>query len=104
MAQDEKELLEKTYKLSEENNNILRKMRRSAFYGRIFKVLYLIVALVLATSLYYVIQPYFDKVVNIYNNVMVGAEQLKKVNDSVPTIPGGLNTDAIKSVIESLNK
>lgn len=104
MAQDEKELLEKTYKLSEENNNILRKMRRSAIYSRIFKVLYLLVALVLATSLYYVIQPYFDKVINIYNNVMVGAEQLKKVNDSVPTIPGGLNTDTVKSAIESLKK
>ncbi|MBU3968723.1 hypothetical protein KJ991_00710 [Patescibacteria group bacterium] len=104
MTPDEKELLEKTYKLSEENNNILKKMRRSVVYSRILRIIYILIALGLATSLYYYIQPYLNNIIGAYNNVMTGAQKLKETGDSIPTIQDGSNMDSIKSIIESLSR
>ncbi|TSD02651.1 MAG: Uncharacterized protein Athens071416_587 [Parcubacteria group bacterium Athens0714_16] len=96
MPKDEKELLEETYKLSEENNSILRKMRRSVIYDRIFRIIYWLIALGLATSLYYFIQPYTDKIVDVYKTVMTSIQKLKSVSDSIPNVPNNSGVDVVK--------
>jgi len=58
MTPEEKSLLERTYKLSEENNEILRSIRRSNRAGMIMRVLYWIVIIVVSFGAYYFIQPY----------------------------------------------
>lgn len=59
MTPEEKSLLERTYRLSEENNKMLRSMRRTATYGLIARVVYWGVILALGFGAYYFIQPYF---------------------------------------------
>jgi len=105
MPQNEKEMLEKTLEISEENNNLLKKMRRSVIYGRIFKILYWIVAIIIATGLYYVIQPYVDNVVNIYNKIMPNFQKTNNNIDSVTSqMPNNLDPNKLKSFVESLKK
>jgi len=77
MTPEEKRLLEETAKLAKENNVILRKMRRSAIWGSIFKVIYWLVILGgLAVSWYY-IEPYINTILEMYEQVQGQMESLK---------------------------
>ncbi|MES3030803.1 MAG: hypothetical protein V4697_00095 [Patescibacteria group bacterium] len=69
MTPEERSLLERTYKLAEENNEILRKMRRLSRYGTIFKTIYWVVILGLSFGAYYFIQPYVESVSGLYGQV-----------------------------------
>jgi len=70
MNPEEKLLLERTLKLSEENNLILRKIqktaKRAAIWGFI-KVLIIVTPLVIG---YFYLQPYFKDVVETYNTAI----------------------------------
>ncbi len=69
MTPEEKSLLERTLKLSEENNNILRKMRRSARISSLFHIFYWVVIIGLSVGSYYFIEPYFSALPNLMNAV-----------------------------------
>lgn len=58
MTPEEKSLLERTHKLAEENNEILRKMRRSNRWSIALRIFYWIIILGLAFGAYYFVQPY----------------------------------------------
>lgn len=61
MSPDEKELLEKTYRLSVENNTILRKMRRKEQLNSLFRWVYWIIIIILAYVSYIAITPYLQQ-------------------------------------------
>jgi hypothetical protein len=67
MSPEEKELLERSVELGEENNEILRAMRRSQRIGSIMRVIYWIFIIGSAVGAYYIIQPYIDSLVGIYS-------------------------------------
>jgi len=79
---EEKELL----KLTKENNEILHKMRRSLFWGRVFKAVYLIIILGVTFGAYYLIQPYLEGVLGAYQNVLGGVGEVQEVKSSLPNI------------------
>lgn len=58
MTPEEKSLLERTYKLAEENNGILHSMRRSARWASVMRYIYWAVIILLSFGAYYFIQPY----------------------------------------------
>ena len=58
MTPEEKSLLERTYKLVEENNDLLKSMRRNARWTTIMRIVYWAVVLFLSVGAYYAIQPY----------------------------------------------
>jgi hypothetical protein len=58
MNPEDRELLERVMRLTEQNNQILRKMRRSMLWGTIATVLYWLVILGVVAGAYYFIQPY----------------------------------------------
>ena len=60
MTPEEKSLLERTYKMSEENNAILRSMRRSARIANAMRYVYWVVIIALSVGAYYFIQPYVN--------------------------------------------
>lgn len=66
MTPEEKSLLERTYKMSEENNKILRSMRRASRFGTIVRVLYWVVIIGLSIGAFYVIQPYINLMTGLY--------------------------------------
>lgn len=69
MNPEEKILLERTLKLSEENNQILRKMRRAARWAILWgfiKVAIVVVPLVIG---YLYLQPFLDQALENFNSV-----------------------------------
>ncbi len=83
MSPEERSLLERTYKISEENNQILRSMRNTARIGTIMRVLYWIVILGLSFGAYYFIQPYLQTVMGLYNQVQGGADNIQNTTSKI---------------------
>ena len=63
--------------MTEENNIILKSIRRSARVGTVMRILYWIVILGLSYGAYYFIQPYLQNVMGMYDKVQ-GASNLFK--------------------------
>ena len=67
MDLEEKALLERTVKLSEENNQILRKMQRAARWGLIWGFIKVLIIIVPLVAGYLYLEPYLSQAVNNYN-------------------------------------
>ena len=70
----------------EENNALLRKMRRSALLGRIFHILYWVVIFGFSVGAYYLIQPYVDQVKGIYTGVQTDVGNVKNAASQLGNI------------------
>ncbi len=66
MSPEEKELLKRSVQLGEENNEILRSMRRSMRLGRIMSIIYWVVIIGSAVGALYLVQPYLETLIDIY--------------------------------------
>lgn len=66
MTPEERSLLERTHKLVEENNEILRSMRRMSRISGAFRILYWVVIIGVSVGAYYVIQPYIESMIGLY--------------------------------------
>lgn len=67
MSPEEKEMLKRSVALAEENNNILRSMRRSMRLARAMSVLYWVFIIGSAVGAYYLIQPYIQAINEKYD-------------------------------------
>lgn len=74
-----KQLLQHTLELAEENNKLLHKIRGVQRRGTIWQALKWILILGIAFGSFYFLEPYLNKVMELYNTV-TGMEQ--KINDS----------------------
>ena len=66
MSEEERELLKRSVDLAEENNEILRAMRRSMRMGRIIKIVYWTLLIGTAIGAFYFLQPYIDQLGQAY--------------------------------------
>lgn len=66
---EEKELVRKTFALAEENNRLLRKMRSSLRWTRIFRLIYWVIILGITVGAFYYIQPYIDQLMGVYSGL-----------------------------------
>lgn len=62
MSPEERSLLERTYKMVEENNTILLSIRRNARIGTAMKFIYWAVIIGLSFGAYYFIQPFIQAI------------------------------------------
>jgi len=79
----EKELLEKTYALSKENNSMLKKIRSASRWSIFFRVMYWVLIAVVAIVAFMFIKPYVDAVFSAYSNVQ---EDISSVKTTTSTI------------------
>ena len=93
MTPEEKSLLERTYKMAEENNAILRGIRRSNRWSTVFRVLYWVIIIGLGVVSYYFVQPYLTTAMNLYNqvqsqihNVQAGLNEVQNTASSVKSM------------------
>ena len=77
MDPESKKLLEENLRLSQENNVILLKLKRSMQVRRFVSIIYWTLIVGSAVGAYYFIQPYIDQMVNIYGG---GKKDLEKFN------------------------
>ncbi len=64
-----KELVQKDIRLAEETNKMVVGMRRSARWGLLFQVLYWLLILGALGASYYYVQPYINKVFEVYQSI-----------------------------------
>lgn len=69
MQPEERQMLKKALELSQENNEMLRSMKRNMFIGRIFRIAYWIVIIGAGVGAYYYIEPYLDGAVSAYGSI-----------------------------------
>lgn len=67
MSPEERELLQRSVQLAEENNDILRSLRRSMRLSRIMSILYWVVIIGSAIGALYLIQPYLNTLMGVYS-------------------------------------
>ena len=66
----------------EENNKILRGMRRAAWWGRIVHTLYWLVIIGLSFGAYFFIQPYIDQLTGVYGGIKGNLDKVNQVKDA----------------------
>ena len=66
MSPEEREMLEKSLALAEDNNKMLHAMKRSMMWSRVMSFVYWALIIGSAVGAYYFIQPYIDQVMGIY--------------------------------------
>jgi len=89
MTPEERELLKRSVELAEENNDILRSMRRSMRFARIMSIMYWVVIVGSAVGAYYLIQPYVESTAGVYGGAK---ESLDGVSSGVDSIKDLLNS------------
>ena len=67
MSPEERELLQRSVSLAEENNKILHSLRRSVRLQRFISILYWVFIIGASVGAYYFVQPYIDQILNIYS-------------------------------------
>ena len=80
MDQRERELLENTFNLAKENNEILRKMRRAQKIADFMRFMYWIIIIGVTIGAFYFMQPYIEQMkgliekagisINTFNNIL----------------------------------
>lgn len=78
MDPKDKELLERTLKISEENNKILKSMRRASRLGTAFRIFYWLVIIGIGLGSYYFVEPYLKQVMDIYSKINSTVQTLGK--------------------------
>jgi len=86
MTPEERELLTKSIKLAEENNRMLRGMRRNARFASIVRAIYWLIILGIAFGTYYFVQPYLQAAMKGYTEMQKGIESVTKVTTKMPTL------------------
>lgn len=84
MNPDEKQLLERAVALGEENNKILRGIRRGNRWAIVYKVVYWIIIIAISYEAYVYIQPYVNQMIKIYNEVQGTVGTVSKMANQIP--------------------
>lgn len=67
MTPEERSLLERTLKITEDNNAMLHSIRRSSRISNIMRIIYWGVIILLSFGAYYFIQPYANMMLGLFN-------------------------------------
>jgi len=66
MSPEERELLNKSASLAEDNNKMLHSIRRSMRLASFVRIIYWVLIIGSAVGAYYFIQPYIDQLIGVY--------------------------------------
>lgn len=83
MSPDEKQLLQKTLELTEENNKILRHMRSSNRWSATIRIFYWILIIGVSVGAFYYLQPYLDLAKKLYGSSQTDLNQIQNVISKV---------------------
>jgi len=79
-----KKLTEVNMELLKENNRMLKKMRRTQKRSTFFKFLYWLVIIGIALGGFYFLQPYFQQVKVLYEQIVPGLQNIGEIGKSLP--------------------
>ena len=91
MNPEEKQLLERAVVLSEENNHILRGMRRAGRFALVWKIFYWGAIIAVSYGAYVYLQPYVDILTREYKNIKGTVDTVQKTTSQLPDLGKLLN-------------
>ncbi len=99
MDPESKKLLEETLALAQENNKMLHKVRRVQKWAAFWSGLKVFIIIGIALGSFYFLEPYINKVVDLYNSVSSATQKVKKAADNVndiTNVPNDILQDLLK--------
>jgi len=84
MDQETKRLVEENLRLSEETNEIVKKVWRSHKWARFSRIFYWLFIVVVVTGAYYYVQPYIEGILGVYNGAASGIQDIQERAQSLP--------------------
>lgn len=76
-------MLKRSIALAEENNDMLRSIRRSMRLGRLMTIIYWLVIIGISVGAYYFVQPYLQQLMGIYGGAQSNIDSVSKVLDTL---------------------
>ncbi len=106
MDQETKELLKTTLSLAEENNKMLHKLRNAQKIEFVWKVAKFVLVIGIALGSFYYLEPYLNKVMDMYNSVAGIQKDIKSATGSVKGAADNVKniTDAPNSLLQDILK
>lgn len=74
MSPEEKSLLERVAKLSEDNHQMLKSLYSAMRWGRAWRIFYWVLIIGISIGAFYFIQPYIDQLMSVYSGIQGGAD------------------------------
>ena len=75
MDPESKKLLEETFRLAQENNNMLHKVRSVQKWANLWSLLKVLLIIGIALGSFYFLEPFVNKFISIWNNVSGSQQQ-----------------------------
>ena len=88
MNPNEKELLQKTYEMVEENNKILHGIKRSNRLSSFFRAIYWVIIAAAALGTYWFVQPYINVALTAYKSIQ---NDIKTVKTTTTNLTNPIN-------------
>lgn len=76
MTPEEKEMLEETLAISQENYKILKSIRRSARIGHAMQMIYWLLIIGASVGAYYFVQPYLEQLLSVYSGAQDSIDKI----------------------------
>ena len=83
MDPESKELLQNTFKLVEENNQMLHKIRRAQKIASFMRTLYWLIIIGISIGAFYFLQPYVAQIEKFAKDSGVTINQLKSLGNTI---------------------
>ena len=96
MDQEDKNIIRENLEVAQENQKMLKKIRRSMFLGNVTRIFYWIIIIGASLGAYYFLQPYIDSARETFRQIQSGVDV---VSDGVTTTTE-TTSNAIESVLD----
>lgn len=70
--QNLKQNIEEVREITERNHEMLKSIERSLFWKRVMSIIYWVIIIGVAVGAFYFLQPYIDRVLDVYGQVQKG--------------------------------
>lgn len=84
MNPEEKQMLEETLELSQENNKMLKHIRRSQKMAAVMRVFYWVLVLVISYGAYTFAEPYVNQMVKIIQSSQTELNNIRNLGSKLP--------------------
>lgn len=100
---DHDELLRKTYNLALHNNKMIRKMRRDAFWGMVFKLVFWAVMLGIPLYLYFtILQPMLGDVLDTYAQLQQTGAQMQEAGTKLQVMSDAIPLEQLQGLLQNI--
>lgn len=91
MSPEEKKLLEEAVGLSRENNKMLHRLQSAMRWGRFYSILKWVIIVGFTFGVYYYLQPYLIGLIDAYQAVSEGLDEVREAGSNLPDFSGLLD-------------